>query len=159
MRFFASSIQALTVVAAVCVGAPAYAQWPIATPHLSIYEQAASKTCVRTAACRVDFGVVPKNLNVLRVSCLIAVQSNQAPALINDFELGHVSSDQNNYTFGQYLAPIELLSSAGPDQFYVANAATLHAVPTGFRPSILVVTRIDPSVPIAMQCSIHGSTN
>jgi hypothetical protein len=111
------------------------------------------------AGCRVDFGVVPKNLNVLRVSCLIAVQSNQAPALVSDFELGHVSSDQNNYTLGQYLAPLQLLNSGGPDQFYIANAATLHAVPTGYRPSILVVTRIIPSVPITMQCSIHGTTN
>jgi hypothetical protein len=159
MRFFASSIRASTVAAAAFIGAPAHAQWPIATPQLNIYEQTASKTCVRTAGCRIDFGVVPKNLNVLRVSCLIAVQTNQAPALISDFELGHVSSDQDKYTFGQYLAPLELLSTAGPDQFYVANVATLHAVPTGYRPSILVLTRIDPSVPIAMQCSIHGSTN
>jgi hypothetical protein len=159
MRFFASSIRASTVAAAALIGAPAYAQLPVTTPQLNIYEQTASKTCVRAAGCRVDFGVVPKNLNVLRVSCLIAVQTNQAPALVSDFELGHVSSDQDKYTFGQYLAPLELLSTAGADQFYVANVATLHAVPTGYRPSILVVTRIDPSVPIAMQCSIHGSTN
>jgi hypothetical protein len=157
MRFFASSVWASTFVAAVFIGVPAFAQVP-PPPQLNIYEQTASKTCIRTAGCRVDFGVVPKNLNVLRVSCLIAVQTNQAPALVSDFELGHVSSDQNNYTFGQYLAPLELLSTAGPDQFYIANAATMHAVPTGYRPSILVVTRIDPSVPIAMQCSIHGST-
>jgi hypothetical protein len=157
MRFFASSVWASTVVAA-AFGAPAHAQVP-PPPHLNIYEQTAAKTCVGTAGCRVDFGVVPKNLNVLRVSCLIAVQTNQAPALVSDFELGHVTSDQSTYTFGQYLAPLELLSTAGADQFYVGNAAALHAVPTGYRPSILVVTRIDPSVPIAMQCSIHGSTD
>jgi hypothetical protein len=160
MRFFASSAWALTVAAAF-IGAPAHAQWPLPgpAPNINIYEQTASQACVGTPGCRVDFGVVPKNLNVLRASCLIAVQSNQAPALVSDFELGHVSSDQNNYTFGQFLAPLELLSTAGPDQFYIANAATLHAVPTGYRPSILVVTRINPSVPIAMQCSIAGSTN
>jgi hypothetical protein len=159
MRFFASSVRALTAAAVVFIGAPVYAQWPLQSPHINIYEQTASKTCVQTPACRVDFGVVPKNLNVLRVSCLIAVQTNQAPALISDFELGHVSSDQNNYTLGQFLAPLELLTSAGSDQFYSANVATLHAVPTGYRPSILVVTRITPSVPIAMQCSIAGSTD
>jgi hypothetical protein len=159
MRLLGSSLWASMSVAAVVASAPAYAQLVPPAPQINIYEQAASKTCIRTAGCRVDFGVVPKNLNVLRVSCLIAVQTNQAPALISDFELGHVSSDQSNYTFGQYLAPLELLSTAGPDQFYIANAAALHAVPTGYRPSILVVTRIDPSVPIAMQCSIHGSTN
>jgi hypothetical protein len=159
MRFFASSVWASTIAAAAFVGAPAHAQFPPPAPTLNIYEQTAMKTCVQTAGCRVDFGVVPKNLNVLRVSCLIAVQSNQAPALVSDFELGHVSSDQNNYTLGQYLAPLELLNSGGPDQFYIANAATLHAVPTGYRPSILVVTRIIPSVPITMQCSIHGTTN
>lgn len=158
MRFFSLSVWASTVVAAVFIGAPARAQLP-PPPHLNIYEQAASKTCLRAAACRVDFGVVPKNLNVLRVSCLIAVQTNQAPALVSDFELGHVSSDQNTYTFGQYLAPLELLSTAGPDQFYIANAAALHAVPAGYRPSVLVFIRIDPSVPVAMQCSIHGSTD
>jgi hypothetical protein len=159
MRFFASSAWALTVAAAALGGAPAHAQWPIQIPHLNIYEQTAQKTCVQTPTCRVDFGVVPKNLNVLRVSCLIALQTNQVPALIGDFELGHVSSDQNNYTLGQFLAPLELLSSAGSDQFYIANVATMHAVPTGFRPSILIATRINPSVPIAMQCSIHGSTD
>jgi hypothetical protein len=155
MRFFATSVGALMAIAA-GAGMSVHAQ--TVPPTLSIYEQTAMKTCVQTAGCRVDFGVVPKNLNVLRVSCLIAVQSNQVPALVSDFELGHVSSDQSNYTFGQYLAPLELLTTAGPDQFYIANAATLHAVPTGYRPSILVVTRINPSVPIAMQCSIHGST-
>jgi len=159
MRFIALSVWASTIAASALFGAPAGAQLGGPPPPLNIYEQTASKTCVRTAACRVDFGVVPKTLNVLRVSCLIAVQTNQAPALVSDFELGHVSSDQNNYTFGQYLAPLELISTAGLDQFYIANAAALHAVPTGYRPSILVVTRIDPSVPIAMQCSIHGSTN
>jgi hypothetical protein len=159
MRFFASSAWASTVAAAAFIGAPASAQVPRLTPHLNIYEQTAQKTCIQTPGCRLDFGVVPKNLNVLRVSCLIAVQSNQAPALVTDFELGHVSSDQNNYTFGQFLAPLELLSTAAPDQFYIANVATMHAVPTGYRPSIIVVTRISPSVPISMQCSIHGSTD
>jgi hypothetical protein len=90
MRFFTSSVWASTVVAAAFIGVPAFAQLA-PPPQLNIYEQTASKTCIRTAGCRVDFGVVPKNLNVLRVSCLIAVQTNQAPALISDFELGHVS--------------------------------------------------------------------
>ena len=61
MRFFASSVWALTVVAAASVGAPACAQ--IYVP-LNIYEQAGSKTCVETSGCRVDFGIVPKNLTV-----------------------------------------------------------------------------------------------
>jgi hypothetical protein len=158
MRFFASSVWASTITAAAFVGAPALAQFP-PLPRLNIYEQTAAKTCSLTAGCRVDFGVVPKNLIVLRVSCLIVVHTTQAPALISDFELGHVSSDQDKFTFGQYLAPLELLSTAGSDQFYIANVATLHAVPTGYRPSILVITRIEPSAPIAMQCSIHGSTD
>jgi hypothetical protein len=156
MRFFASSVGAATVVAAALAGTSANAQ-SSATTLLNVYEQAASKSCIRTAGCRVDFSTAPKNLRVQRVSCLIAVQTNQAPALISDFELGTASSDQNNYTFGQYLAPLELLSTAGPDQFYIANVATLHVVPAGSRPSILVITRIDPSVPIALQCSIAGS--
>ena len=113
MRFFASSAWALTVAAAAVGGGPAYAQGPIPTPHLNIYEQTAQKTCIQTPGCRIDFGVVPKNLNVLRVSCLIAVQTSQAPALITNFELGHVNSNQDKYTFGQYLAPLELLSTAG----------------------------------------------
>jgi len=159
MRFFASSVRASAVAAAAAIGAPAYAQGTIVVPHINIYEQSASKFCPGTAGCRIDFGVVPKNLNVLRVSCLIDLQTSQVPALITDFELGHVSSDQDKFTFGQYLAPLELLSTAGSDQFYIANVATLHAVPTGYRPSILVITRINPSVPIAMQCSIHGSTD
>jgi hypothetical protein len=161
MRVLLSFIRALpatavTVIAAACAGTAANAQSP-ATTLLNVYEQAASKTCVRTAGCRLDFSSVPKNLKIQRVSCLIAVQTNQAPALISDFELGTASSDQNTYTFGQYLAPLELLSTAGQDQFYVANVATLHVVPGGSRPSILVLTRIDPSVPIALQCSIAGS--
>ena len=160
MRFVASSIWGLTVTAAASIGAPAYAQRsPITVPHINIYEQTAAKNCVQTPACRVDFGVVPKYLNVLRVSCLIVLRTTQAPTLISDFELGHVSSDQNNYTFGQYLAPLVVLTTAGSDQFYSANVDTLHAVPTGYRPSILVATNINPAVPIAMQCSIHGSTN
>jgi hypothetical protein len=156
MRFIASSVGAVTMVAAALAGASANAQ-SSATTLLNVYEQAASKTCIRTAGCRVDFSTAPKNLRVQRVSCLIAVQTNQSPALISDFELGTASSDQNNYTFGQYLAPLELLSTAGVDQFYIANVATLHVVPAGSRPSILVITRIDPSVPIALQCSIAGS--
>jgi hypothetical protein len=156
MRFLASSVGAVTVVAAALAGASANAQ-SSATTLLNVYEQAASKACIRTAGCRVDFSTAPKNLRVQRVSCLIAVQTNQSPALISDFELGTASSDQNNFTFGQYLAPLELLSTAGADQFYIANVATLHVVPAGSRPSILVITRIDPSVPIALQCSIAGS--
>jgi hypothetical protein len=159
MRFFASSAWALTVAAAAFISAPASAQVPRLVPHINVYEQTATKSCAGTPDCRVDFGVVPKNLNVLRVSCLIVVQTNQAPALVSDFELGHVTSDQNTYTFGQFLAPIELLSTAGPQQFYAANVATLHVVPTGYRPSIIVVTSINPNVPISMQCSIHGSTD
>ncbi len=156
MRVILSAIRTLTVAAAALAGAAANAQSP-ATTLLNVYEQGASKACIRTAGCRVDFSSVPKNLKILRVSCLIAVQTNQAPALISDFELGTASSDQNNYTFGQYLAPLELLSTAGQDQFYVANVATLHVVPAGSRPSIMIITRIDPSVPIALQCSIAGS--
>jgi hypothetical protein len=156
MRFFLSFIRAFTVTAAALAGAAANAQSP-ATTLLNVYEQGASKTCIRTAGCRLDFSAAPKNLKILRVSCLIAVQTNQAPALISDLELGTASSDQNNYTFGQYLAPLELISTAGVDQFYIANVATLHVVPAGSRPSILVLTRIDPSVPIALQCSIAGS--
>jgi hypothetical protein len=156
MRISASFVRAFTVIAAGCAGGAAYAQ-SSATTLLNVYEQSATKTCIRTAGCRVDFGPVPKNLKVLRVSCLIAVQTNQSPALISDFELGTASSDQNSYTFGQYLAPLDLLSTAGVDQFYVANAQTLHVVQAGSRPSVLVITRIDPSVPIALQCSIAGS--
>jgi hypothetical protein len=161
MRFSASSWASTIATAAfISASAPAYAQRPpITVPHINVYEQTASKTCVQTPACRVDFGVAPKNLNVLRVSCLIALQTTQAPTLISDFELGHVSSDQNNYTLGQYLAPLVVLTTAGSDQFYSANVDTLHAVPTGYRPSILVATHINPAVPIAMQCSIHGSTD
>jgi hypothetical protein len=150
------SVTAVTAIAVACAGAAANAQSP-ATTLLNVYEQGASKTCIRTAGCRLDFSSVPKNLKILRVSCLIAIQTNQSPALVSDFELGTASSDQNTYTFGQYLAPLELLSTAGQDQFYVANVATLHVVPAGSRPSILVLTRIDPSVPIAMQCSVAGS--
>jgi hypothetical protein len=156
MRVFLSFIRVLTVTAAALVGAAANAQSP-ATTLLNVYEQAASNACIRTAGCRLDFSTAPKNLKILRVSCLIAVQTNQAPALISGFELGTASSDQNTYTFGQYLAPVELLSTAGLDQFYIANVATLHVVPAGSRPSILVLTRIEPSVPIALQCSIAGS--
>ena len=91
------------------------------------------------------------------MSCLIDIQSNGAPALISDFELGNANSDRSNFFFGQYLAPLELLSTTGTDQFYVANVQTLHVVPAGSRPSVFIFTRINPSVPIAAQCSIAGS--
>ena len=100
---------------------------------------------------------VQQNLKVLRVSCLIDIQSNGVNSLIADFELGNASSDQTSYFFGEYLAPLQLLSSTGADQIYIANVQTLHVVPAGFRPSILIVTRLNPSAPIAAQCSISGT--
>jgi hypothetical protein len=100
---------------------------------------------------------VPKNLKVLRVSCLIDIQTNGVSSLIGDFELGNASSDQTSYYFGEYLAPLQLLGSTAVDQICIANVETPHVVPAGLRPSILIVTRLSPSVPIAAQCSISGS--
>jgi hypothetical protein len=156
-----SSVRSLTVMAAgacaaASAGTVASAQ-STATNLLSVYEQAGSSRCFNTAGCRIDFSTVSRNLKVLRVSCLIDVQTNGINALISDFELGNASSDQSSFFFGQYLAPMQLLSTAGPDQFYVANVETLHVVPAGYRPSVFVFTRINPSAPIAAQCSISGS--
>lgn len=156
---FASIHAAAIGTGAACViaaaGSVAHAQAP-ATTLLNVYEEASSSQCFRAPGCRVDFSTVSKNLKVLRVSCLIDVQSSGSPALISDFQLGNASSDRSNFFFGQYLAPLELLSTTGSDQFYVANVQTLHVVPAGSRPSVFVFTRINPSVPIAAQCSIAG---
>jgi hypothetical protein len=161
VRVVKSSVRALTVMvagacAAMSVGTVASAQ-STATNLLSVYEQAGSNSCFNSAACRIDFSTVSRNLKVLRVSCLIDVQTNGVNALISDFELGNATSDQTGFFFGQYLAPMQLLSTAGPDQFYVANVETLHVVPAGYRPSVFVLTRINPSAPIAARCSISGS--
>ena len=162
MRISASSsVRALTVAimaawVAAFTGTATRAQ-VAATNLLNVYEQASASTCLNTPGCRVDFSTVSKNLKVLRVSCLIDIQSNGVNSLIADFELGNASSDQTSYFFGEYLAPLQLLSSTGVDQIYIANIETLHVVPAGLRPSILIVTRINPSVPIAAQCSISGT--
>ena len=66
-----------------------------------------------------------QNLKVLRVSCLIDIQTNAVNPLLSDFELGNASADQTDYAFGQFLAPVQLLSSTSTDQFYVANVDTL----------------------------------
>src|SRR5580692_889920 len=59
--------------------------------------------------------------------------------------------------FGQFLAPVQLLSSTSTDQFYVANVDTLHVVPAGLRPSVLIVSNLGPNALITAQCSILGS--
>ena len=158
MRIDASSMRALIV--AVGVGGAAAVTATAAgaqTTLLNVYEQAATNTCVNTPGCRIDFSTVPRNLKVLMVSCLIDIQTNGVNSLVADFELGQATSDQTSYYFGEYLSPLQLLSSTGTDQFYSANVVTLHVVPAGFRPSVLVLTRLNPSVPIAAQCSISGS--
>ena len=127
------------------------------TNLLNVYEQASLVRCQGTAACRVDFSTLQKNLKVLRVSCLIDVQSNAVNSLISDFELGNASSDQTGYSFGQFLAPLQLLSTTSTDQFYIANVDALHVVPAGLRPSILIVSNLNPSTLIVAQCSISGS--
>jgi hypothetical protein len=161
MRIIVPSVRALTIaIGAACVATftgTAVSAQVAATNLLNVYEQASASTCVNTPGCRVDFSTVPKNLKVLRVSCLIDIQSNGVSSLIGDFELGNASSDQTSYFFGEYLAPVQLLSSTGVDQIYIANVETLHVVPAGLRPSILIVTRLSPSAPIAAQCSISGS--
>jgi hypothetical protein len=53
---------------------------------------------------------VQMNLKVLRVSCVIDIQSNAVNPLISDFELGNATSDQTSYSFGEYLAPLQLVS-------------------------------------------------
>jgi hypothetical protein len=147
----------IVAIGAACMAAAAGTSADAQPAPLNVYEQVASKTCLNTAGCRIDFATVTKSLNVLRVSCLIDIQSNGVNSLISDFELGHTTSDQSSYSFGQYLAPLQLLSTTGADQFYIANVDALHVVPAGFRPSVLVYTRINPSAPIAAQCSISGS--
>src|SRR6516165_11007567 len=161
MRVVKSSILALTVaIGAACVAAVSAtavrAQSP-PTTLLSVYEQAALARCPMVSTCRVDFSTVQRNLKVLKVSCLIDVQSNAVNPLITDFELGNASSDQTGYSFGQFLAPLQLLSTTATDQFYVANVSTLHVVPGGLRPSILIVSTLNPSTLIVAQCSIAGS--
>jgi hypothetical protein len=161
MRVVASFILALTVaIGVVCVAVLAAtdvrAQSP-PTTLLNVYEQASLVRCQGTSACRLDFSTVQRNLKVLRVSCLIDVQSNAVNSLISDFELGNASADQTGYSFGQFLAPLQLLSTTSSDQFYIANVDALHVVPAGLRPSILIVSNLNPSTLIVAQCSISGS--
>jgi hypothetical protein len=157
MRIVASSILALTVaIGAAVSGTPVRAQ-SAPTTLLNIYEQATLNRCQNSGACRLDFSTVQKNLKVLRVSCLIDIQSNAVNSLISDFELGNASSDQTSYSFGEFLAPLQLLSSTATDQFYIANVTTLHVVPAGLRPSVLIVSNISPSAQVVAQCSISGS--
>jgi hypothetical protein len=161
MRNVASSILALTfAIGAGCVAilsATAARAQSAPTSLLGIYEQASLNRCPNSGTCRIDFATVQQNLKVLRVSCLIDIQSNAVNPLISDFELGNASSDQTGYSFGQFLAPIQLLSSTSTDQFYTANVDTLHVVPAGMRPSVLIVSNLGPNAPIIAQCSISGS--
>jgi hypothetical protein len=156
MRITASSFRALALIVAIgaaCVATVVSAQ----TTLLNVYKQAASNSCLNQNGCRVDFATVQNNLKVLRVSCVIDIQSNAVNPLISDFELGNTTSDQTSYSFGEYLAPLQLVSTTGTDQLYTATVPTLHVVPAGYRPSVLIVTRLNPSAPIAAQCSISGS--
>ena len=156
MRITASSFRALALIVAIgaaCVPTVVSAQ----TNLLNVYKQAASNSCLNLNGCRVDFATVQMNLKVLRVSCVIDIQSNAVNPLISDFELGNATSDQTSYSFGEYLAPLQLVSTNGTDQLYTATVPTLHVVPAGYRPSVLIVTRLNPSAPIAAQCSISGS--
>ncbi len=161
MRVVESSILAVTVaIGAACVAAvSATAVRAQSAPMtlLGVYEQASLVRCQNTSLCRLDFSTVQQNLKVLRVSCLIDVQSNAVNPLISDFELGNASSDQTGYSFGEFLAPLQLLSSTSTDQFYIANVNTLHVVPAGLRPSVLIVSNLNPSTMIVAQCSISGS--
>ena len=158
MRIDATSSLALAAAAFVATGSgTAVRAQSAATNLLGVYEQSALNTCPNTGACRVDFSTVQQNLKVLRVSCLIDIQSNAVNPLISDFELGNASADQTGYSFGQYLAPVQLLSSTSTDQFYVANVDTLHVVPGGQRPSVLIVSNLGPNALITAQCSIMGS--
>ena len=153
MRIAASSrlVLAVAAVFVATISGTAVRAQSAATNLLGIYEQSALNTCPNTGACRVDFSTVQQNLKVLRVSCLIDIQTNAVNPLISYFELGNASADQTGYAFGQFLAPVQLLSSTSTDQFYVANVDTLHVVPAGMRPSVLIVT------PITAQCSIIRS--
>jgi hypothetical protein len=157
MRIVASSILALTVAIGAAVSGTAVRAQSAPTTLLNVYEQASLNRCQNSGACRLDFSTVQKNLKVLRVSCLIDIQSNAVNSLISDFELGNASSDQTSYSFGEFLAPLQLLSSTATDQFYIANVTTLHVVPAGLRPSVLIVSNISPSAQIVAQCSISGS--
>ena len=158
MRIDATSSLALAAAAFVATGSgTAVRAQSAATNLLGVYEQSALNTCPNTGTCRLDFSTVQQNLKVLRVSCLIRVQSNAVNPLISDFELGNASADQTGYSFGQYLAPVQLLSSTSTDQFYVANVDTLHVVPGGQRPSVLIVSNLGSNALITAQCSIMGS--
>ena len=157
MRIVASSVLALTVAIGAAVSGTAARAQSAPTTLLNVYEQASLNRCQNSGACRLDFSTVQKNLKVLRVSCLIDIQSNAVNSLISDFELGNASSDQTSYSFGEFLAPLQLLSSTATDQFYIANVTTLHVVPAGLRPSVLIVSNISPSAQIVAQCSISGS--
>jgi len=158
MRIDATSTLALAAAAFVAtVSGTAVRAQSAATNLLGVYEQSALNTCPNTGTCRLDFSTVQQNLKVLRVSCLIRVQSNAVNPLISDFELGNASADQTGYSFGQYLAPVHFLSSTSTDQFYVANVDTLHVVPGGQRPSVLIVSNLGSNALITAQCSIMGS--
>ena len=158
MRIDATSSLALAAAAFVATGSgTAVRAQSAATNLLGVYEQSALNTCPNTGTCRLDFSTVQQNLKVLRVSCLIDIQSNAVNPLISDFELGNASADQTGYSFGQYLAPVQLLSSTSTDQFYVANVDTLHVVPGGQRPSVLIVSNLGPNALITAQCSIMGT--
>ena len=158
MRIDATSSLALAAAAFVAtVSGTAVRAQSAATNLLGVYEQSALNTCPNTGTCRLDFSTVQQNLKVLSVSCLIDIQSNAVNPLISDFELGNASADQTGYSFGQYLAPVQLLSSTSTDQFYVANVDTLHVVPGGQRPSVLIVSNLGPNALITAQCSIMGS--
>jgi hypothetical protein len=137
-------------------GTAAQAQ-PAPTTLLGVYEQVAASVCLGSAGCRIDFSTVSKDLRILRVSCRIDLQTNAVTGLIGDFQLGNASSDQISFSFGEYLAPLQLLSAVGMDQIYIANVETLHVVPAGQRPSVLIVTRIEPPATINAQCSISGT--
>ena len=158
MRIDATSTLALAAAAFVAtVSGTAVRAQSAATNLLGVYEQSALNTCPNTGTCRLDFSTVQQNLKVLRVSCLIDIQSNAVNPLLSDFELGNVSADQTGYSFGQFLAPVQLLSSTSTDQFYIANVDALHVVPAGLRPSVLIVSNLNPSTLIVAQCSISGS--
>ena len=157
MRIDATSSLALAAAAFVATGSgTAVRAQSASTNLLGVYEQSAN-ACPNTGTCRLDFSTVQQNLKVLRVSCLIDIQSNAVNPLISDFELGNASADQTGYSFGQYLAPVQLLSSTSTDQFYVANVDTLHVVPGGQRPSVLIASNLGPNALITAQCSIMGS--
>jgi hypothetical protein len=160
MGMFTSSMRVLAVAMGAIVFAaltgPADAQ-PATTTLLNVYEQQAAAVCQGTPGCRIDFSTVQQNLKVLKISCLIDVQTNAITALIGDFQLGNASSDQVSFSFGEYLAPLQLLSATGMDQIYIANVQTLHVVPADSRPSVLVVTRLNPPASTTAQCSISGT--